>query len=49
MTVSVEGVNQGVAPFYYPWPIELAQLDTTATPPFTVPAGSYALARVRVP
>jgi len=23
----IEGVNQGVAPFYYPWPVEVALLD----------------------
>jgi hypothetical protein len=27
LTLRVEGVNQGVAPFYYPWPVEAALLD----------------------
>jgi hypothetical protein len=27
MTVALDGVNQGVAPFYYAWPVELALLD----------------------
>jgi hypothetical protein len=29
LSVRVEGVNQGVAPFYYPWPVRLALLDGT--------------------
>ena len=28
MAIELKGINQGVAPFYYPWPIELALLDT---------------------
>jgi len=32
-TFTIAGVNQGVAPFYYPWPVELALLDTTIQPP----------------
>jgi hypothetical protein len=27
LEVRVEGTNRGVAPFYYPWPVELALLD----------------------
>jgi hypothetical protein len=27
LEIRIEGVNQGVAPFYYPWPVELALLD----------------------
>jgi hypothetical protein len=27
LAIRVEGVNRGVAPFYYPWPVELALLD----------------------
>lgn len=27
LTCEVEGVNQGVAPFYYAWPVEAALLD----------------------
>lgn len=27
VTIKVKGVNQGVAPFYYRWPVELALLD----------------------
>lgn len=27
LTVAIRGENQGVAPFYYPWPVELALID----------------------
>jgi hypothetical protein len=30
-TVILKGVNEGVAPFYYPWPIKLAWLDAQGT------------------
>ena len=30
-TVILQGVNEGVAPFYYPWPIKLAWLDAQGT------------------
>ncbi|WP_406698285.1 DUF4832 domain-containing protein [Singulisphaera sp. Ch08] len=26
-TVTIRGVNEGVAPFYYPWPVELSLID----------------------
>ena len=26
-TVAIGGTNEGVAPFYYPWPVKLAWLD----------------------
>ena len=29
--VILQGVNEGVAPFYYPWPIKLAWLDAQGT------------------
>jgi hypothetical protein len=32
LRVHVSGINQGVAPFYYPWPVELALLDLRANP-----------------
>jgi hypothetical protein len=28
ISIKLEGVNQGVAPFYYPWPLEFALLDS---------------------
>jgi len=27
LAVTIRGVNEGVAPFYYPWPVELALID----------------------
>ena len=27
LSVTIRGENQGVAPFYYPWPVELALID----------------------
>ena len=32
LAVVVQGVNQGVAPFYYPWRVELALLDSRGKP-----------------
>jgi len=29
--VIMQGINEGVAPFYYPWPIKLAWLDSQGT------------------
>jgi len=29
LPVAIRGVNEGVAPFYYPWPVELALIDDT--------------------
>ncbi len=32
VVVQIQGVNEGVAPFYYPWPVELALLDAHGQP-----------------
>jgi hypothetical protein len=29
LSIRLEGINQGVAPFYYPWPVRFALLDST--------------------
>lgn len=35
--LTLEGVNEGVAPFYYPWPVELAAIDSVGRVVKTVP------------
>lgn len=30
--IKIQGINEGVAPFYYPWPLELALLDQAGQP-----------------
>ena len=37
LVVTLAGRNQGVAPFYYPWPVELALLDSDHRPAAILP------------
>lgn len=37
LRVDLRGENEGVAPFYYPWPVELALLDDAGTPVARLP------------
>ncbi|MGO9463833.1 MAG: DUF4832 domain-containing protein [Isosphaeraceae bacterium] len=32
LAVTIRGVNEGVAPFYYPWPVQLAFIDDSGHP-----------------
>jgi hypothetical protein len=37
LTVTIRGVNEGVAPFYYPWRVEMALIDDSGKPAARVP------------
>ena len=37
LNMAIAGVNEGVAPFYYPWPVELALIDESGKLPVRIP------------